>query len=370
MHRRSIALCLTILAVTLALGFWTARTHAQQPPARPQPTIQQGITAGAAYGSAVDPPAPKKHILILGFTEGFHHGSTSDAIGTIWQMGNESGLYDAEIRTDTKWISKGNVGSGEAHNLDWYDAIVAVNTTGIWQVNDQQKKDFISAIRDDGKGFIAVHAALDANRGGAWPEYTEMVGGEFAAHPWIQFWAPVIIEDLSFPAMRHFPNTRMLIYDEMYVPRSDTWSRSKVNVLMRMDEEQLPAEPGSQQPFASYQALQSAGRAAAGGAAGRAGAGAPGGPGGAARGGAAGAQGARRGGGAAEARPRDNGIHPDRDYALAWAKTYGKGRVFYSSLGHTKLSWTQPDVKKMYLEGIKWALGLTAGSTATHPKVN
>jgi hypothetical protein len=54
----------------------------------------------------------------------------------------------------------------------------------------------------------------------------EMLGGEFAAHPWIQFWAPVIIEDWSFPAMRHFPASRMMIYDEMYVPRSDTWSRS------------------------------------------------------------------------------------------------------------------------------------------------
>ena len=320
--------------------------------------MQPGITAGAAYGSPVDPPAPKKHILILGFTEGFHHGSTSDAIGTIWQMGNESGLYDSEIRTDTKWISKGNVGSGEAHNLDWYDAIVAVNTTGIWQVNDQQKKDFISAIRDDGKGFVAVHGALDTNRTG-WPEYTEMVGGVFAAHPWIQFWAPVIIEDPSFPAMRHFPNQRMLIYDEMYVPRADSWSRSKVNVLMRMDENQLPAEPGTLQPFASAQALRAAARGgAAAGDAGRGGRGAPGGPGGPA------------GRGAAGALARDNGIHPDKDYALAWSKMYGKGRVFYSSLGHTKLSWTQPDVKKMYLEGIKWTLGLTEGSTATHPKVN
>jgi len=277
-------------------------------------------------------------------------------------MGNESGLYDSEIRTDTKWISKGNVGSGEAHNLDWYDAIVAVNTTGIWQVNDQQKKDFISAIRDDGKGFVAVHGALDTNRTG-WPEYTEMVGGVFAAHPWIQFWAPVIVEDPSFPAMRHFPNQRMLIYDEMYVPRADSWSRSKVNVLMRMDENQLPAEPGTLQPFASAQALRAAARggAAAGdagrGGAGRGGRGAPGGPGGPA------------GRGAAGAPARDNGIHPDKDYALAWSKMYGKGRVFYSSLGHTKLSWTQPDVKKMYLEGIKWTLGLTEGSTATHPKV-
>jgi type 1 glutamine amidotransferase len=359
MRRRTTRFGFTILAAVLALGFWAVQARAQARAAQPQPKIAPGITAGAAYGSPGDPPAPKKHILILGFTEGFHHGSTSDGIGTIWQLGNESGLFDAEIRTDTKWISKGNVGSGEAHNLDWYDAIVAVNTTGTWQLTDQQKKDFISAIRDDGKGFVAAHAALDCNHNGVWPEFTEMLGGEFAAHPWIQFWAPVIIEDPSFPAMRHFPSTRMVMYDEMYVARADTWSRSNVNVLMRLNEDLLPAEPGVQQPYASYQAVAAAARAAAGGGARAArGPGGPGGPGG------------QRAAAPAGARPRDNGIHPDKDYALAWSKMYGKGRVFYSTLGHTKLSWTQPDVQKHYLEAIKWVLGLTEGSTASHPKVN
>ncbi len=354
------------MAVAVAMAVFTVQTHAQAPGTQPQPKIAPGITAGAAFGTVgVDPPAPKKHVLILGFTEGFHHGSTTDGIGTIWRMGIESGLYDCEIRTDYKWISKGNVGSGEAHNLDWFDAIVAVNTTGIWPLADQQKKDFISAIHDDGKGFVAVHAALDSNRTG-WPEYTEMVGGVFAAHPWIQFWAPVIIEDHAFPAMRHFPSARMMMYDEMYVPRADSWSRSKVNVLMRLDETQLPAAPGVQQPYESYQAMQAAARAASGGAAaGRGGPGGPAGPGGQ----AAQRGGAQRAGAPANALPRDNGIRADGDYALAWAKTYGKGRVFYSTLGHTKLSWTQPDVQKHYLEGIKWVLGLTEGSAASHPKV-
>ena len=36
---------------------------------------------------------------------------------------------------------------------------------------------------------------------------------------------------------------------------------------------------------------------------------------------------------------------------------YGKGRVFYSTLGHTPESFVDPDVKTMYLEAIKWALG-------------
>ena len=51
----------------------------------------------------------------------------------------------------------------------------------------------------------------------------------------------------------------------------------------------------------------------------------------------------------------------DGDLPLAWAKTYGKGRVFYSSLGHDASAWDNRDVGQMYLEAIKWALGLTDG---------
>jgi len=53
---------------------------------------------------------------------------------------------------------------------------------------------------------------------------------------------------------------------------------------------------------------------------------------------------------------------------VAWSKMYGKGRVFYSTLGHTEESWQDPDVRKMYFEAIKWALQMTEGSTASHPR--
>jgi type 1 glutamine amidotransferase len=67
--------------------------------------------------------------------------------------------------------------------------------------------------------------------------------------------------------------------------------------------------------------------------------------------------------------------HPNNgtpgDYPISWCKEYGKGRVFYTSLGHREdvwdPNWTQdrrnpPAVAEAYqkhiLEGIKWALGL------------
>jgi hypothetical protein len=37
---------------------------------------------------------------------------------------------------------------------------------------------------------------------------------------------------------------------------------------------------------------------------------------------------------------------------------YGKGRVFYSALGHDAKTWDNPDVYHMYYEALKWALRL------------
>ena len=55
------------------------------------------------------------------------------------------------------------------------------------------------------------------------------------------------------------------------------------------------------------------------------------------------------------------------DFPLAWAKTYGKGRVFYSSLGHAASTWDEPNVYHMYFEALKWALGMTDADVTPRP---
>lgn len=66
--------------------------------------------------------------------------------------------------------------------------------------------------------------------------------------------------------------------------------------------------------------------------------------------------------------PPNTGVHrTDGDFPLAWAKMYGKGRVFYSSLGHSAATWDNPDVSKMYFEALKWSLGMTPGDATPRP---
>jgi type 1 glutamine amidotransferase len=284
---------------------------------------------------------------VIGQTMGsFHHGSTSEGVASFWKMGKDSNIWDTELKTDMEWVTKKDPGS-EAHSLPYFDAIVFVNTTGNWKLDDEQKEALLSFIRDDGKGLVLVHAAIDSNYN--WPEWAEMTGAWFNGHPWGTFEGPIIVEDQSFPAMRHFPKY-LKLHDEMYSTKN--WSRDKVNVLMRLDESKLNytnPRAGSGPPGGAT----AAGVAPpAGGAPGAARAGAPAG---------GGAQG--RGGG-------EPSMRTDKDQAVAWAKMYGKGRVFYSTFGHTKEAWENPDILKMYTEAVKWVMGLTEGSTASHAKVN
>jgi uncharacterized protein len=57
----------------------------------------------------------------------------------------------------------------------------------------------------------------------------------------------------------------------------------------------------------------------------------------------------------------------DRDFAVTWAKAYGKGRVFYSNLGHVAENWDDPRMQKMFVEAVKWATGLVDADLTPRP---
>jgi type 1 glutamine amidotransferase len=65
--------------------------------------------------------------------------------------------------------------------------------------------------------------------------------------------------------------------------------------------------------------------------------------------------------------PNDQVRVKNGDLPIAWARTYGKGRVFYSSLGHDAGTWDNRDVAQMYFEALKWALGMTEGDATPRP---
>jgi len=137
----------------------------------------------------------------------------------------------------------------------------------------------------------------------SWPEYGEMIGGYFDEHPWGTFDAPILVEDPNFPGIEQWPRS-FVLRDEVYQIKN--YSRDKVRVLLRLDPAKVDL--------------------------------------------------------------KNKNVHrTDGDFAVAWAKSYGKGRVFYSSLGHVTENWDDPRLQKMYAGAIQWALGLIDADATPQP---
>ena len=58
----------------------------------------------------------------------------------------------------------------------------------------------------------------------------------------------------------------------------------------------------------------------------------------------------------------------DGDFALAWCRQYGQGRVFYTALGHREEVWQDERFQTHLVSGIRWAMGELAGDATPRPK--
>jgi type 1 glutamine amidotransferase len=47
----------------------------------------------------------------------------------------------------------------------------------------------------------------------------------------------------------------------------------------------------------------------------------------------------------------------DKDFALAWRRDFGGGRVFYTALGHRPEVWRDERFRRHLVEGLRWAIG-------------
>ena len=187
----------------------------------------------------------------------------------------------------------------EADSLKKYDAIVMLNTTnevfftGDKAVEERLKTNLLDFV-SGGKGIIGIHAATDTYKG--WKEYNEMMGGAFVKHPWGSG-DTVKVKNLDpkHPVNAAFKGEGITLKDEIYKFRSDTASTTERRMLLALD-------------------------------------------------------------------PKGTDMSKDTDdlrslYPIAWLDTWGKGRVFYCSLGHNDEIYMNPVVMEHYLAGIQFALG-------------
>jgi len=62
------------------------------------------------------------------------------------------------------------------------------------------------------------------------------------------------------------------------------------------------------------------------------------------------------------------GKRKDMDYAISWGQQYGKGKAFYTSLGHRKEVWKDERFQKHLIGGLKWATGEAKGDATPSAK--
>src|SRR5687767_15815029 len=108
---------------------------------------------------AQTPQAPRKRLLALADTHtGYTHDSIGHALAVIDQLGRQTGVYDTYIRTDSQWITKQPIPAPARNtkNLNDFDAVfLLISGEGDW--SDQQKKDFVSFVKEDGKEIGRAH---------------------------------------------------------------------------------------------------------------------------------------------------------------------------------------------------------------------
>jgi type 1 glutamine amidotransferase len=195
--------------------------------------------------------------------------------------------------------------------LRQFDAVCLNNTTQL-KFNPKKTPERCKALMDfvkGGKAIIGIHAATDNFY--EWPEAMEMMGGKFTGHPWTSggTWA-FKIDEPDHPLMAAFKGKGFKISDEIYRTDAPLYSRSKQRVLMSLDM----SDPTTKNA---------------------------------------------------------NGVKPsDDDTGITWIKDWGKGRIFYCSLGHNNHIFWNPTILQHYLDGIQFALGDYEVDTKPKPIVS
>jgi type 1 glutamine amidotransferase/sugar phosphate isomerase/epimerase len=178
-----------------------------------------------------------------------------------------------------------------------FDAVFLNNVCGMIH-NDPEVREGILRFVREGGGIGGNHAVTFANNN--WPEFAEMMGGWAGAHHTEK--QMVKVDDPSSPLMKSFGPMSFEHTDEFYqFPVYSPYSREKQHVLMSIDVEKSD-------------------RATAG-------------------------------------RFCPECTRPDQDYGLAWIKTYGKGRTYFTPLGHTTIMYTDKRWTEHLLAAIQYMLG-------------
>lgn len=225
-------------------------------------------------------------------------------------LGRKTGAYEPVPSDDLAMLLP--------DRIKQFDAIILNNTSGPWitPTDAQSQHEQFRKLGAD-KGAIESRLRqtfLDyvANGGGLvvvhfalagnrhWPEFKDLIGGTFTGHPWNEE-IGVTVEESQHPLVAAFAGKDFRLADEIY-EYGPPYDRGRLRVLLSLD------------PATTNMGVRWINR-------------------------------------------------KDGDFALAWVKSHGKGRVFNTSFGHREEIYRSAQVLQFYLDAIQFAAGDLAAPT-------
>ena len=174
--------------------------------------------------------APPPKVLVVTATSGYRHESIETAERVIASMAAAGRFVPFFIRTEKELPA-----ALSDESLAGTRVVMLVNTTGDLKWPERQRLlDWVAA----GGSFVGVHSAADTWHD--WPEYLEMLGGEFETHP-PESQVDVHVDDPFHPATRHI-TTPHTIFEEIYLFRR--FSRDRVHMLLSLRASPDDGSPG------------------------------------------------------------------------------------------------------------------------------
>jgi type 1 glutamine amidotransferase len=263
---------------------------------------------------AADKASPKK-VLFFTKSSGFQHsvitrkdGKLSLAERLLTEIGKEHG-FEVVASKDGRLFDPDQIGQWDAFAFETTGDLTTPGQHGDGPpMSADGKKAFLDAIRA-GKGFIGMHCASDTFHSppDRLDPYIEMIGGEFIRHG-AQQKCQIDVVDPAFPGAQAFgPGFQMM--EEWYALKN---FQDDLHVIMVQNTKDMEKT--------------------------------------------------------AVGKNKGNLVYDRPNFPETWARMHGKGRVFYTSMGHREDVWENPTYQGLVIGALNWVTGKV--ETSIEPNVS
>lgn len=249
-----------------------------------------------------------KRILVFWRCEGFIHTAIPTANFALQEMSRKTHAFTVELADSYEVFTK--------KNLKNYDAIVFNSTTHL-KFPDPSQREAVQQFVESGGGLVGIHAASDNFYD--WETGVSMMGGQFKGHPWGSGgnWA-FKLNDSEHVLNEAFAGKGFWHSDEIYQYNPENYEgEGNLRILLSLDMSKAAVSDRLTDPknAEKYGAVFGTKK---------------------------------------------------REVPVSWIREIGKGRLFYTNLGHREETYANATIMQHIYDGMLYALGyVKADATPT-----